>query len=32
MPPPNGMRMTIGMAERPCERKRILATWQTIWS
>ena len=32
MPPPNGIRMTIGIGERPCERNRILATWQTIWS
>ena len=32
MPPPNGIRMTIGILIRPLERKWILATWQTIWS
>ena len=32
MPPPNGIRMTIGIGVLPCERKHIFATWQTIWS
>jgi hypothetical protein len=32
MPPPNGMRITIGTGVLPCERKHSLATWHTIWS
>ena len=32
MPPPTGMRMTIGSVTSPSERARILATWLTIWS
>jgi hypothetical protein len=31
MPPPNGIRMTIGIGSRPLERAWILATWVTIW-
>ncbi len=32
MPPPNGMRTTIGIATLPRVRKCIFATWLTIWS
>ena len=32
MPPPKGMRMTIGSFTVPSERACILATWLTIWS
>ena len=32
MPPPYGMRMTIGIGVRPSERAWCLATWETIWS
>ena len=32
MPPPNGIRMTIGILDLPWLRKCIFATWQTIWS
>ena len=29
--PPKGARITIGIGKRPCERKRIRATWPSIW-
>ncbi len=32
MPPPNGIRMTIGILDLPWLRNVIFATWQTIWS
>ena len=32
MPPPNGIRMTIGILTLPWLRKWIFATWLTIWS
>ncbi len=32
MPPPKGMRMTIGIVTLPWLRKCSLATWLTIWS
>ncbi len=32
MPPPKGMRMTMGILMAPSERARIFATWLTIWS
>ena len=32
MPPPNGMRMVIGILTRPAERLWNFATWLTIWS
>ena len=32
IPPPNGIRITIGIFTWPGERKYILATWLTIWS
>ena len=32
IPPPNGMRIVIGIRSAPAERLCILATWLTIWS
>ena len=32
MPPPNGIRITIGILILPRLRKCSLATWLTIWS